>query len=112
MDNIYGDEGDYAARSIIQKRHYGFKARQANFIKERLTLIDIGQGRKSMTLAEITLGERTQLRAVFGGMDWVQRETRPDQSGNAATEARRILKAIVQTSCDANKSVARLTEDP
>ena len=48
-----------------------------------------------MKTEEIAPGERTQLRAVLGGINWVQRETRPDQSGNASTGMSRILKATV-----------------
>ena len=42
----------------------------------------------------------------------MQRETRPDQSGNASIGMSRILKATVQDLCDANTSVTQLKEDP
>ena len=31
--SIYGDEGDYAGRTIIQRKDYSFKIHQAKFIK-------------------------------------------------------------------------------
>ena len=65
-----------------------------------------------MKKEEITPGARTQLRAVLGGINWVQRETRPDQAGNASIGMSRILKATVQDLCDANTSVAQLKADP
>ena len=64
-----------------------------------------------MKKEEITPGERTQLRTLLGGINWVQRETRPDQAGNASIGMTRILKATVQDLCDANTSVAQLKED-
>ena len=65
-----------------------------------------------MKKEEITPGERTQLRAVLGGINWVQREKRPDQAGNASIGMSRTLKATVQYLCDANTSVAQLKADP
>ena len=110
--SIYKDEGDYAGRTIIQRSDYSFKLHQAKFIKERLKVIDMAKGRKSMKKDPITPGERTQLRAVLGGINWLQRETRPDQAGNASIGMSRILKATVQDLCDANISVAQVKADP
>ena len=100
--SIYKDEGDHAGRIIIQRVDYSFKIHQAKFIRERLKVIEIPKGRKSKKKEEITPGERTQLRAILGGINWVQRETRADQSGNACIGMSRILKATVQDLCDAN----------
>ena len=69
--SIYKDEGDYAGRTIIQRSDHSFKIDQAKFIKERLKQIEIAKGRKSMKKEEITAGERTQLRAVLGGIKLV-----------------------------------------
>eukprot|EP00959_Pyramimonas_sp_CCMP1952_P235039 4911475-Pyramimonas_sp.AAC.1 len=75
---IYGSEGDYAGRTIQQHKDYGFHIHQAKFVVERLSPISIPKGRKSNKNDPTTDGEQSQLRAVWGGVNWVQRETRPD----------------------------------
>ena len=110
--SIYKEEGDYVGRTIIQRSHHSFKIHQAKFIKERLKPIQIATGRKSMKKEKVVHGERIKLRAVLGGINWVQRETRPDQAGNASIGMSSFLQATVQDLCDANAAVAQLKEDP
>ena len=110
--SIYSNEGDYAGRTIVQANDYSFKVHQAKFIQERLAPISIAKGRKSDKRAETTFGEKSQLRAVLGGCNWVQRETRADVSGLSSLGMSRINCSTVQDLCDANDIVNILKKDP
>ena len=110
--SIYNGQGDYAGRTIVQFKDYGFKVHQAKFIQERLEPINIPKGRRSDKKAETTLGEKSQLRAVWGSVNWVQRETRPDVSGLASLGMGRILNSTVQDLCEANECVTILKREP
>ena len=72
--SIYNSEGDYAGRTVIQDQSYGFHIHQAKFVQERLS------DKKS----ETTDGEKRQLRAVWGSINWIQRKSRPDVSAPAS----------------------------
>ena len=76
--SIYGSEGDYAGRTLVQYKDYSFKVHQAKFIQERLQPISIPRGRRSDKKSPTWDGEKKQLRGVLGGLAWVQREARPD----------------------------------
>jgi hypothetical protein len=54
---IYGNEGEYAGRTIQQLKDYSFKIHQAKFIKERLSPITILKGRRSDKKSATTDGE-------------------------------------------------------
>ena len=54
---IYGNEGDYAGRTVIQQKDYGFKIHQAKFVQERLSPIAIPKGRRSDKKSETADGE-------------------------------------------------------
>ena len=110
--SIYMSEADYAGRTIIQYKDYSFKVHQAKFVQERLKPIVIPKGRKSDKKAETTDGEKSQLRAVWGSINWVQRETRADVSGLASLGMSRINQSTVQDLCDANECVELLQKTP
>ena len=110
--SIYCDEGDYAGRTVIQDKSYGFKVHQAKFINERLSPITLLRGRRSDKKAETTDSEKSQLRAVWGSVNWVQRETRPDVSARASLGMGAINHSTVQDLCDANAAVEILKNDP
>ena len=74
--SIYNSERDYAGRTVIQDQASGFHVHQAKFVQERLSPIEISRGRRSDKKSEPTDGEKRQLRAVWGSVNWVQRETR------------------------------------
>ena len=74
--SIYNSEGDYAGRTVIQDQSYGFHIHQAKFVQERLSPIVIPRGRRSDKKSETLDGEKWQLRAVWGSINWVQREIR------------------------------------
>ena len=76
--SIYNSEGGYAGRTGRQDQSYGFHVLQAKFVQERLSPIVIPRGRRSDKKSETTGGEKRQLRAVWGSVNWVQQETRPD----------------------------------
>ena len=57
---------------------------QAKFVQELLSPIVIPRRRRSDKKSETTEGEKRQLRAVWGSVNWVQRETRPDVSALAS----------------------------
>ena len=74
--SIYNGEGDHVSRAVIQA--YGFHVHPAKFVQERLSPIVVLRGRRSDKKSETTDGEKRQLRAVWGSVNWVQQETRPD----------------------------------
>ena len=110
--SIYDSEGDYAGRTVIQDKSYGFHIHQAKFVRERLSPITIPKGRRSDKKSETSDGEKRQLRAVWGSVNWVQRETRPDISALASLGMRSINRSTVQDLCDANTAVERLRAEP
>ena len=110
--SIYNGEGDYAGRTIKQLSDYSFHLHQAKFVKERLTAIDIAKGRRSNKKAATSPGEKSQLRAVLGSCNWVQRETRPDASALTSLCMSRINESTVQDLVDANECVRVLKQNP
>ena len=70
--SIYNSEGDYVGRTVIQDHSYGFHIHQAKFICERLAPIVIQKGRPADRKSETSDGEKKQLRAVWGSVNWVQ----------------------------------------
>ena len=106
--SIYNSEGDYAGRTVIQDQSYGFHVHQATFVQERLSPVVIPRGRRLDKKPETTEGEKRQLRAVWGSVDWVHRETRPDVSALASLGMGSLNHSTVQNLCDANVAVDRL----
>ena len=97
---------------MIQDKSYGFHIHQAKFVRERLSPIMIPKGRRSDKKSETSDGEKIQLRAVRGSVNWVQRETRPDITALASLGMGSINRSTVQDSCDANTAVERLKAEP
>ena len=83
-----------------------------SFVQERLFPIVIPRGRRSDKKSETTEGEKRQLRAVWGSVNWVQRETRPDVSALASLGMGSLNHSTVQDLCDANMAVERLKAEP
>ena len=110
--SIYNSEGDYAGRPVVQDQSYGFLVHHAKFVQERLSPIVIPRGRRSDKKSETTEGEKRQLRAVWGSVNWVQRETRPDVSALASLGMGSLNHSTVQDLCDANMAVERLKAEP
>ena len=110
--SIYNSEGDYSGRTVIQDQSYGFHVHQAKFARKRLSLVVIPKGRRSEKKSETTDGEKRQLRAVWGSVNWVQRETRPDVSALASLGMRSLNQSTVQDLSDANAAVVRLKAEP
>ena len=102
--SIYKGEGDYAGRTIIQRPDYSFHVHQAKFIQERLAAIEIAKGRRSDKKAVTSIGEKSQLRAVLGSCNWVQRETRPDASATTSLCMSRTNESAVQEPTNACES--------
>ena len=99
--SIYNSEGDYAGRTVIQDQSYGFPhpSGQVLFRKDCLLFV-IPRGRRSDKKSETTDGEKRQLRAVWGSINWVQRESRPDVSalaslGMGITQSQHCAKTCV-----------------
>ena len=69
---------------------------------------DQSHGKKS----ETTEGEKRQLRAVSGSVNWVQRESRPDVSALASWGMGSLNHSIVQDLCHANMAGERLKAEP
>ena len=72
----------------------------------------IPRGRRSDKKSETTDGEKRQLRAVWGSINWVQRESRPDVSALASLGMGSLNHSTVQDLCDANVAVERLKAEP
>ena len=98
--SIYNSEGDYAGRAVIQDQCYGFHVHQAKFVQDRLSPIVIPRGCRSDKKCEATEGEKRQLRKVWGSVNWVQRETRPDGSALASLGMGSLNHSTVQDLCD------------
>ena len=105
-------QGDYAGRTVIQDQSYGFHIHQAKFVQERLSPIVIPRGRRSDKKSETTDGEKRQWRAVWGSINWVQRESRPDVSALVSLGMGSLTRSTVQDLCDANVAVERLKAEP
>lgn len=101
--SICESEGDDAGRTIIQHKDYSLKIHQAKFIRERLSPINTVKNRKTDKKALTIDAEKSQLRAVWGSVNWVQRETRPDVAAITSLGMGRILQSTVQDLCDANE---------
>ena len=110
--SIYNSEGDHAGRAVIQDQPYGFHVHQAKFVRERLSPTVILKVRRSDKTSETTEGEKRQLRAVWGSITWVQRETRPDVSALAPLGVGSLNHSTVQDLRDANVAVERLKAEP
>ena len=67
----------------------------------------IPRGRRSDKKSETSEGEKRQLRAVWGSVNWVQCETRPDVSVLASLGMGSLNHSTVQDLCDANMAVER-----
>ena len=104
--SIHDSEGDYAGRTVIQDKSYGFHIHQAKLVRERVSPNVNPQGRRS-DKSETSDGEQRQLRA-----DWVQRETRPDVSPLAPLGMGSTNRSTVQDLCDAKTAVERLKAEP
>ena len=72
----------------------------------------IPKGRRSDKKSETTDGEKRQLRAVWGSVNRVQRETRQDVSLLASLGKGSLNQSTVQDLCDANVAVDRLKPEP
>ena len=68
----------------------------------------IPRGRRTDKKSETGDGEKRQLRAVWGSIHWVQRETRPDVSALASLGMVSLNHSTVQDLCDTNTAVERL----
>ena len=110
--SIYNSEGDYACRKVIRDQTNGFHVHQDKFVQERLSPIVIPRGRRSDKKSETTDGEKRELRAVWGSVNWVQRESRPDLSALASLGMGSLNHSAVQDLCDANVAVERLKAEP
>ena len=110
--SIYNSEGDSSSRTVIQDPSYGFHTHQAKFIRERLSPIAIPNRRLSDKEPEAGDFEKRQLRAVWGSVNWVQRETRPDVSPLASLGMGFLNHNTVEELCDANAAVERLKAEP
>ena len=112
MEEYYNSEGDCAGRTVIQDQSYVFHKQQVKFVRERVTQIVIGKGRRSDKKSETSDGENKQLRALWGSVNWVQRGTRPDVSALASLGMGSFNRSTVRDVCDANAAVERLKGKP
>ena len=71
----------------------------------------IPRGRRSDKKSETTEGEKRQLRAVWGSVNWVQRDTRPDVSAVASLCMGSLNQSSVQDLGDGNIVVERVKAD-
>ena len=79
-----------------------------SLFKRDYSPIVIPRGRRSDKKSETTEGEKRQLRAVWGSVNWVQQESRLDVSALASLGMGSLNHSTVQDLCDANMAVQRL----
>ena len=84
----------------------------STFVQERLSPIVIPGGRRTDKKSETPDGDKSQLRAVWSSIKWVQRETRPDVSALASLGMGSLNHSTVQNLCDANAAAGRLKAEP
>ena len=80
--------------------------------REKLNPIELKLGRMSDPKAELTDGEEIQIRAVIGGIGWVDKQARPDETLTASFLRSSFHEAVTKDLADANASVRRLKSDP
>ena len=105
-------EGAHAGRTVILDQSYGSMSISQVCSRERLSPIAIPRGRSSDKKSETTEGEKRQLRAVWGSVNWVHRETRLDVSALASLGMGSLNHSTVQDLCDAKMAVERLKAEP
>jgi hypothetical protein len=101
---IYGSQADYAGRCIEQKVDYSFFIHQTKFASERLSEVALPTIRRCDPTAVLDATELRRVRGVLGSLNWLQRESRPDISGNVSIMMSRVSKATVNLVKDAHAS--------
>ena len=102
----------FAGRRFMQEKDFGFRIDMERYIREKLNPIELKRGRLSDPKAEPTEGEKSQLRAVIGGIGWVARQARPDEASTASLLQSSFHEAVMKDLADANASVRRLKPYP
>ena len=77
-----------------------------------LSEIDISKERAAQTNAAVTESERTQLRALLGGLQWLVTQTRVDGMIDVNLLQSSVVSATVETLQSANKILRKLRQGP
>ena len=97
--------------NIIQNADGSITQSQAEYLAT-LTEIEIRSDRKQQLNAPVTEGERTQLRALLGGMQWLVTQTRVDGMIDVNLLQSCVSTATVETLLAANKILRKLRQGP
>ena len=97
--------------NIIQNADGSITQSQAEYLAT-LTEIEIRSDRKQQLNAPVTEGERTQLRALLGGMQWLVTQTRVGGMIDVNLLQSCVSTATVETLLAANKILRKLRQGP
>ena len=97
--------------SIVQNADMSITQSQAEYLAT-LTEIDIKNERKTQLNSPVTEGERTQLRALLGGLQWLVTQTRVDGMVDVNLLQSCVANATVETLLAANKVLRKIRQGP
>ena len=97
--------------SIVQNLDGSITQSQSEYLST-LTEIEISNERKVQTNSPVSEGERTQLRALLGGLQWLVTQTRVDGMVDVNLLQSCVAGATVDTLHSANKVLRKLRQGP
>ena len=98
------DGGEFLGR-VIHRSPDGFTIEQTEYA-EKLNTIKITRERRRDKGQPLTDREKSQLRGVAGGLNWLSTATRPDLAAMTAKVQQNIQNGTVEQIAEANKAVA------
>jgi hypothetical protein len=95
--------------NIVQLEDFSFEQEQSEYL-QTLEEIELGKERKLELDQPVTEKERTMLRAVLGGMQWLVGQTRVDVMVDVNLLQSQVSTATVATLLEANKALRKLRQ--
>ena len=95
--------------NIAQLEDFSFEQEQSEYL-QTLEEIKLGKERKLELDQPVTEKERTMLRAVLGGMQWLVGQTRVDVMVDVNLLQSQVSTATVATLLEANKALRKLRQ--
>ena len=99
------DEGEFLGRYVRRQDDGSIVVSQEEYCK-KLKTIEVSRERKRDRDQPLTEKERSQLRGVAGGLNWLSTATRPDLAAMTASVQQSIAHRVVADIAEANKAVA------
>ena len=81
------------------------------FVEERLHTVKLTPERKKQRGEALTEEERSQVRSVCGGLNWIGREGRPDAAASASMFSSLMSTMKIEDVLELNKAVEQLKSD-